>query len=68
MGRRGLTKNQREAEGLELVKIRGARTQKAFAAELGVGVRSLIRYESGEREVPLPALRLARGVVLKSKR
>jgi len=42
--------------GLRLEQIRGRRSQKVMAAELGVALRSYAHYEHGTREVSAPVL------------
>jgi len=42
-----------------LRKIRGSLTQKAFADKLDIPLRTYVRYEKGEREMPNGLIRLA---------
>lgn len=38
--------------GIELQRIRGEVDMKVFAEFLGISLRSLYRYEDGERKIP----------------
>lgn len=54
------TKNMRYPEqATKLVYLRGDKTQKAFAVELGLQLRAYQRYENGERKMAGGLIRLA---------
>lgn len=59
---------KRESAAAELARLRGDRTMVEWSKQLGVGYRTYLRYEQGQREPPEPTLRLARIIGTKRKR
>jgi hypothetical protein len=54
------SKTKLKAQAQELLELRGERTQAEWIEVLGVGKRTYIRYEQGQRMAPEPLMRLAR--------